>query len=134
VSHLYRLIYMSFVSADADPLCVREIVREARNKNGKQAVTGLLIYDGIRICQYLEGPEDAVYSLSERIRKDDRHLAFAVKEHGPLLGERRFAFAMGYALCEEPEGLNELQHFTRGNGSAFKLLERLLPSLEIEAG
>jgi hypothetical protein len=115
-------------------MSVREIVREARNKNEKREITGLLVFDGLRFCQYLEGPEDAVYSLSERIRQDNRHIEFAIKEHGPLQSERRFSWAMGYALCDEPDGLNELQRFTRGDGSAFSLLERLLPSLKIEPG
>jgi hypothetical protein len=115
-------------------MSVREIVREARNKNEKREITGLLVFDGLRFCQYLEGPEDAVYSLSERIRKDNRHIELAIKEHGPLQGDRRFAWAMGYALCDEPDGLNELQRFSRGDGSAFSLLERLLPSLKIEPG
>lgn len=134
VSNLFRLIYTSFVSADADPLCAREIVREARNKNEELNITGMLVFDGLRFCQYLEGPEDAVYSLSERIRRDNRHIEFVIKEHGPLLRERRFSWSMGYALCETPDGLDELQRFTRGNGSAFEALERLLPSLKIESG
>jgi hypothetical protein len=115
-------------------MCAREIVREARNKNQKQDITGLLVFDGLRFCQYLEGPEGTVRSLIERLRQDNRHIELSVKEHGPLLGERRFVWAMGYALCEQPEGLNELQRFTRDNGSAFSLFERLLPSLKVEPG
>jgi hypothetical protein len=134
VSNLFRLIYTSFMSAEADPLCAREIVRESRNKNRQQGITGLLIFDGLRFCQYFEGPQDAVYSLSERIRQDTRHIEFAIKEHGPLPGDRRFTWAMGYALCEEPHGLDELHRFTRGNGSAFASLKRLLPSLKVETG
>src|SRR5690349_557110 len=123
---------MSFVSVDADPLSIREIVRESRRKNSERKISGLLIFDGLRLCQYLEGPEDAVYSLSDRIRQDNRHIEFAIKEHGPSPGARRFEWAMGYALCDDPDDLNELQRCTRGNGSAFESLERLLPALQIE--
>jgi len=136
VDALYQLIYTSFLSADADPHCVTEIVSQARSKNRQQKITGVLIFDGLRFCQYLEGPSHAVRTLSERIRNDSRHIHFQIKEHGTLQGDRRFTYwPMAFAACGDPDGLNELHKFVTGSGeSAFTLFERLLPSLDLEPG
>jgi len=136
VNALYQLIYTSFLSADADPQCVGEIVRQARNKNQQQKITSVLIFDGLRFCQYLEGPGDAVRALSERIRNDSRHIHFEIKEHSALQDGRRFTYwPMAYAVCDDPEGLSPLHKLAPNAGpAAFTLFERLLPSLDLQPG
>jgi hypothetical protein len=130
----YYALYTSLISLDSDPACVREIVHFARRNNSRLSITGLLIFDGLRFCQYLEGPSEHVFALSEKIRHDPRHRDMDVKEHGPLAGVRRFAdWWMAYAFSTEADGLNELQKFNVATGgSAIAALERLLPNLDME--
>lgn len=131
---IYYALYTSSISLASDPNCVREIVRFARSRNIQLNVTGLLIFDGLRFCQYLEGPSETIFTLCEKIRNDPRHDRMEIKEHGRLTGTRRFAdWAMAYALSNDPEGLNQLQQFNAAEGgSAIAMLENLLPKLDLE--
>jgi hypothetical protein len=134
VAKIYYALYTSSISLDSDPNCVREIVRFARSRNAQLNITGLLIFDGLHFCQYLEGRSETIFTLCEKIRNDPRHDRMDIKEHGQLAGTRRFAdWPMAYALCNDAEGLDQLQQFnaTEG-GSALALLERLMPKLDME--
>jgi CheY-like chemotaxis protein len=52
---------------------LRALVASSRERNRAADITGALLVDGQRILQVLEGPTDAVTSLWQRIRVDDRH-------------------------------------------------------------
>ncbi|MGB3242980.1 MAG: BLUF domain-containing protein [Sulfitobacter sp.] len=74
----YRLIYRSHsLMPPADKPGgkdgLADILRVARSKNARLAVTGaLMLYDDW-FAQVLEGPKDAVETLFARIRTDPRH-------------------------------------------------------------
>jgi len=127
---LYRVVYLSFIAPEAEK-SVAEIVGHARLNNERLAVTGILVFDGLRLCQHLEGPTEVVLLLMERIRVDPRHIQPEVKEHGPVRFARRFGdWPMAYARCRGTDDLNELQHCDPTQ-SAFGLLELLLPRLDL---
>lgn len=70
---LCTLIYRSRLSA---PLPLEEFDRlldAARQRNAALGVTGILLFDGVHFVQLLEGPEAAVTSLYDSIKRDDRH-------------------------------------------------------------
>ncbi|MFC4258270.1 BLUF domain-containing protein [Marinobacter lacisalsi] len=52
---------------------VARILLASRRNNARQAVVGGLYYGNHRFFQYLEGEEDEVRAVYDRIRKDDRH-------------------------------------------------------------
>ena len=86
-----QFLYTSFISPDFNDVEVPHIVRRARDKNRQANVTGLLIFDGLCFCQYLEGPDQALERLFAAIKADNRHLEISVKEHTSLFGDRMFA-------------------------------------------
>lgn len=52
---------------------VARILLASRRNNARQSVVGGLYYGNHRFFQYLEGEEDEVRALYDRIRQDDRH-------------------------------------------------------------
>lgn len=128
---LHQLIYISCLATDVNPQCISQILRTARNNNSRLGITGLLIFDGLRFCQYLEGPIEPVRELVKRISVDPRHVQFAIKEQGPLIGSRRFpTWNMGYALASRGDGLEGFNNLEER--SAIELLAAMLPSLEMD--
>ena len=45
----------------------------SRRNNARQDITGILLFDGESFFQILEGDEEAIDSLFDRIRMDKRH-------------------------------------------------------------
>ncbi len=72
---LFRLLYISTVRAGQSPDMVDTILSSAQKRNRADNLTGLLVYDGRRFMQYLEGEEDNVRALYAKIRNDPRHYA-----------------------------------------------------------
>lgn len=52
---------------------LREIAHESVARNRERDVTGVMLVQGGRILQVLEGPEDAVRDLYATITRDTRH-------------------------------------------------------------
>ena len=94
---LYMLVYRShsLVAPERTDTELAHILRGARAKNAALDVTGaLMLYDSW-FAQVLEGPEQAVLALFERIKADHRHNGVEVLEQGltPARAFQRWAMA-----------------------------------------
>ena len=106
---LYEVLYVSTL-APGQPLgVVAEIAARARVTNGQLDITGLLIFDGQRFCQQLEGPKKQVLKLIERIRNDPRHTKVEVLHHGPLAGRRFHQFSLAFSTVEDVDALERME-------------------------
>ena len=56
------------------------IHQTARHLNALDGISGLLLFDGSRFLQIVEGVEGAIDNLVERLRMDARHSAFEVRD------------------------------------------------------
>ena len=102
-------LYHSVMAEPQEASCVAAIVKEARQFNASQGLSGLLVFDGMRFVQYLEGPADALQALIERLPQDPRHTQFTNVWVAQLQGKRRFAdWSMGYAYADEDDPLTAL--------------------------
>ena len=117
---LHEIFYCSVLAQDLPANAVGAIVSRARAHNAAQNITGLLVFDGMRFCQHLEGPREAVETLMQRIEQDPRHVEVRVVHRGPLQARRYSGFGMGLAESEGPdlmagvhalEGEAALKHF-----------------------
>lgn len=70
---MIHLIYASSASRLMSGDELVELLRQARAKNEKLHVTGMLLYQGGNFLQVLEGEEETVTELYEVIRSDPRH-------------------------------------------------------------
>jgi hypothetical protein len=93
---MQRILYISTARDGFDEAALDGILRSSRRNNAAVGVTGLLVVGGRRFLQVLEGPEDAVASVFERISRDPRHFA-VVRLSRKTIETRTFGeWAMGY--------------------------------------
>ena len=97
-SLLSCLLYTSEMTPDLDTRQIGHIVKQARELNAIHGITGMLVFDGERFAQYVEGPPEVISLLGVKLAMDIRHRNFRPLLNQALAGERRFAnWAMGYS-------------------------------------
>jgi hypothetical protein len=77
---LKTLTYTSRARLDLRDEDLTAIHQTARHLNALDGTTGLLLFDGARFLQIIEGSEDAIDNLVERLRMDPRHSAFEIRD------------------------------------------------------
>jgi len=91
---LFRFIYTSTACAPFGEAELLHLRLTGENQNDRHGVTGLLVFDGLRFAQLIEGPEAGLSHIIDRITRDPRHEQILVRYRGPT-AERQFA---GWAL------------------------------------
>jgi len=73
---MYQMVYISKASqeilTDSDHH-ISNILKTATKNNSSNSITGLLIYNSGIFLQLLEGEEESVTNIFNKISKDDRH-------------------------------------------------------------
>jgi hypothetical protein len=87
--HLRSLTYVSRATAPLSDLAFTQLGLDAARLNALDGITGLLVYNGYRFCQTVEGAPAAVDDLLDRLHRDPRHdqLQMVTDE---AVAERRF--------------------------------------------
>lgn len=98
---LRQITYISTTQPGADINVLSAIERHAQQKNAVNGLSGLLMFDGVRYLQVLEGSPDAVQSTFERIAKDPRHFALVVLRDREVPDRSFGGWAM---LCRDVSG------------------------------
>lgn len=95
---LHQLTYISTARPSIILADMETILQISRRNNERAQVTGLLIFDGKRFLQALEGPMEAVEATFSRIAVDPRHRAL-VKLSSRHVTDREFGdWSMGSHL------------------------------------
>jgi len=117
------LVYASAATREFEPKELTQILTKADQHNLGVGITGMLLYIDGSFFQVLEGGEQVVHTLYEKILRDPRH-SQAIKLIEEPIEKRAFSqWSMGYArvtrgeLAEIP-GLNDFF----GQGSSFNNL------------
>ena len=111
-SAFHQVLYVSHLAAACDYNVFTSICPVARRRNAQLSITGVMLFDGHRFCQLLQGPELAVQALMTDIRRDRRHERLLTVLDGAM-GEPvgHGAWSAGYCDMHEldvfdgPEGL-----------------------------
>ena len=111
MTELHEILYFSQLAPHQPTHVVGQIVARARARNAREGITGLLVFDGMRFCQHLEGPRSNVLQLMERIESDPRHVQMRVVYEGELLQRRYHTFDLGLAQVEDSEDIAVVQQF-----------------------
>ncbi len=130
-AELYEILYVSTIAPDASASVVAEIVGKARLHNRRLEITGLLIFDGMRFCEQMEGRQADVKAQLARIETDTRHFNLQVVHQGPLAGRRFSRFSMGYTTLNDDDALALLETL-RGQDAVDAFLG-LLSSLDLDS-
>ncbi|WP_065647581.1 MULTISPECIES: diguanylate phosphodiesterase [Pantoea] len=70
---LTTIIYRSHISADVPVKILPGMVEKASLLNASHQITGILLFNGTHFFQILEGPEEGVMTIYNRICADRRH-------------------------------------------------------------
>ena len=97
---LRQILYVSSSSLADKKIDVDRIFESSRHNNSLDGVTGLLLSDGWRFVQVLEGSPDGVEATMERIRRDPRHVGVTVLHDGPVEA-REFG---GWSMADRRRG------------------------------
>ncbi|MEB6536355.1 diguanylate phosphodiesterase [Pantoea stewartii] len=89
---LTTIIYRSHISDDVPVKTLPGMVDDASILNASHDVTGILLFNGTHFFQLLEGPEEGVLAIYQRICADRRHhnLVELMRDYAP---SRRFGNA-----------------------------------------
>lgn len=113
---MFESLFVSKISPLAGAGEIANIVRVVRANNIANGLTGVLMFDGVRFCQHLEGPERIVRQTAEKIAVDPRHTRFQPLHAGQIGCKRRFgAWHVGVL---EPDGPSPLLVFESLQGPA----------------
>jgi hypothetical protein len=72
---MLQITYISTARPELPAEAIDEILAASRRNNHADGITGLLLYDGYRFLQALEGEAGRVQRCFERIKADPRHRA-----------------------------------------------------------
>lgn len=81
---MHSLVYRSLASDSFDVPEIYKMLGDARNYNATHQITGCLLYHNKQFLQLLEGDEEEVIPLFERISKDPRHTDLTILSQSPL--------------------------------------------------
>jgi hypothetical protein len=105
---LRQLLYISRLSDHYALDVVGRILHTARANNAIFGETGVLLFDGERFCQLLEGTDTAIGDLLRKLLDDDRHQDVRVLADHPIAERRYPHFRMGYADITEVDALDDI--------------------------
>jgi hypothetical protein len=73
MSKLIELTYVSEPAQNMSFLGLMRLLYHSYANNQASGITGALIYENNKFGQVIEGPEEAINTLWQKIQKDDRH-------------------------------------------------------------
>jgi hypothetical protein len=110
---MLQLTYISS-AAPAAEMDVDDILKVSRRNNGAAGVTGLLLFDGRRFLQALEGEATLVNATYQRIKADPRHRAIVLLSSNEVdsrafgawsMAAQRVSAATGSTVAEQVDAL-----------------------------
>jgi Sensors of blue-light using FAD len=125
---LRRLLYSSLAIAPSKA-GINSIIQAARKHNSVLAIGGVLFFDGRHFVQVLEGTDESVTSMLERIKADDRHTAITIVANN-LVHQREWGnWSMGFIgpqqlLRHFPE-VDFGEHLSLGASASASLIHTL---------
>lgn len=130
MSRLFHYLYTSTTVAEISPQWIGGVVRSSRVKNSAAGITGMLVFDGWRLCQYLEGGASEILSLVDIIQQDPRHHSLVAVHQGHRDGARRFPDEpLLYGMLYDERPLAALE--TMRGPQALEVFDRIVPTLDV---
>ncbi|HDS1038156.1 TPA: BLUF domain-containing protein [Stenotrophomonas maltophilia] len=112
---LRAIAYVSQALPDLSAEGLQRVVEDAARFNRMAGVTGVLLHDGRRFLQYIEGPPDGIDSVYERILQAGSHVDI-IELARSRLGQRQFPYWSMRAL---PVDAAMLRQLVAGDWSGF---------------
>ena len=113
---MLQLTYISTAKPGMTEAMVGDILTVSRWNNAAAGVTGLLLYDGHRFLQALEGQPEEVLATFTRVKSDPRHRAVVLLAQAEVetrtfgdwaMAAQRVGVATGNSLADLVDDLTE---------------------------
>ena len=125
------LVYTSRLVDPAGPAAVPSIIRNARLNNATTGITGALMFDGERFCQYIEGLPHQIGRTYAAIERDRRHDSLALLASGESSSRRFARWSMAYVYAVTPELIESIAGLA--GPEVADAFERALAQCDLEA-
>jgi len=128
------MVYVSSASRLLDEAELNEILRVSRVNNRRDGISGMLLYKDGNIMQVLEGPEEKVAALVDKLQQDPRHYGLQVLLEDRIKQRQFDKWAMAFHQVDfsakaDSEGLSNFLDdevaaaaFRSNPGKAYRLL------------
>lgn len=103
---VYQLLYISAATQEVSEAELEEILAVARTNNMSLNITGMLLFHEGSFIQALEGEQQAVDALYQKIGKDDRHLETRVLYRGDIPDRTFKNWSMGFYRSNQSSAAN----------------------------
>ena len=129
---MLQVIYVSKATRKFSGKELIDLLKVSRENNGPVDVTGILLYHNESFLQVLEGPEENVEAVYEKIQKDPRHTNFLLLLRRTIEKKEFGNWSMGFVDANKTaarvegfvEYLSCLKNMTLDAGRARILLNR----------
>ena len=96
MTNLESVVYVSTATQLLSEDQLVALLTSAREKNESVGVTGVLLYHDGSFLQYIEGPNDAVETVYEKIRQSSMHHSILELMREPIEARRFGHWSMGF--------------------------------------
>eukprot|EP01104_Vermistella_antarctica_P014209 TRINITY_DN4431_c0_g2_i1.p1 TRINITY_DN4431_c0_g2~~TRINITY_DN4431_c0_g2_i1.p1 ORF type:complete len:170 (-),score=28.60 TRINITY_DN4431_c0_g2_i1:49-534(-) len=110
---LWTLVYMSASVSLFNAEEIERVLRQARDHNQRDNITGILIYSEGSFVQNLEGPKDKIQATYDRIRIDSRHTRCCKIVHSAIEKRNFDTFSMAFKMFRQGEFDNQVPNFAQ---------------------
>lgn len=93
-SLMYRVFYVSQAAKDMSEEEIDALAENAAENNSKNEIVGALCFSGNNFGQVLEGPQEAIFKLLDKIRTDNRHQGMIIVGEKPI----RFRYFKDFSM------------------------------------
>jgi hypothetical protein len=107
---LYHLVYQSFATTPFSEEQLQALLTHSRQWNTDHSLTGVLLYSEGGIMQVLEGPEDEVRYIFNRISGDRRHSGVTKLSDGPVIQRNFSQWSMAFKAVN-PDDFAQLKGY-----------------------
>ncbi|RPD48431.1 BLUF domain-containing protein [Hymenobacter sediminis] len=104
---LHHLVYQSVATTPMTEPELEALLIQSRAWNEAHGLTGLLLYSNGNIMQVLEGTQEEVHYIFQRIEHDQRHFGVTKLSDGPIQGRNFSQWFMGFQVVN-PEAFRQL--------------------------
>lgn len=121
-SSVKRLIYTSYLSEYTDDEDIFEMIKKAQKYNINHEISGFLISDSNELVQLIEGNEQNVDELFNKIKSDSRHHDVEIQFQDTADNRIMPFFGMGLCLVNSNVNYQQDFYFTRYQAKEFSSL------------
>jgi len=118
----FQLIYKSRPASALDQESLIEILKDAQKYNQDEGISGFLLYGQDELIQLIEGEEQKVKVLFQKIESDPRHSEITVQYFGYADSRCMPFLGMGLCLMQEVNSYDHQFYFTRAEAKQFNSL------------